>query len=70
MEEVELNRNPVKSILYISDTLVYTDASSIMTSSVQSEDQNLSWLTKLLIHSDAPILEKLKRDSEQEQRIK
>ena len=70
MEEVELNINPLKSILYILDTLVYTDASSIMTSSVQSEDQNLSWLTKLLIHSDAPILEKLKRDSEQEQRIK
>jgi len=70
VEEVELNRNPIKNRLYISDTSVYMDASSIITSNVQSEDRNLSSLTKLLIHPDAPILEKLKRDSEQEQRIK
>jgi len=68
MEEVELNRN--KSRLYISDTLVYMDAFSIITSTVHSEDRNLSWLTKLMIQSDAPILEKLKRDFEQEQMIK
>jgi len=70
MEEVELNRNPVKTRLYILDTPVFMDASSIITSSVQNEDRNLSWLTKLLIQSDAPILEKLKRDSTQEQMIK
>jgi len=70
MEEVKLNINPVKIRLYISDTPVYMDASSIITSSFHSEDRNLSWLTKMLIHSDAPILEKLKRDFEQEQKIK
>jgi len=46
------------------------DVSSITTASVYTKDLNLSWLTKLMIQSDAPILEKLKRDSEQEQRIK
>jgi len=70
MEEVELNRNPIKNRLYIPDTLVYLDASSIITSCIQIEDRNLSWLTKLLIHSDEPILEKLKRDYEQEQMVK
>jgi len=70
MKEMELNMNPVERRLYISYTPIYMDASSIITSSVQSEDHNLSWLTKIVIHSDAPILEKLKRDSEQEQRVK
>jgi len=41
MEEVELNTNLVKSRLYISDIPVYMDASSIITSSVQSEDRIL-----------------------------
>jgi len=39
------------------------DASSIVSSSVHSEDPDLKWLTKLLIQSDAPILEKLKKNS-------
>jgi len=39
------------------------DASSIISSSVQSEDLDVKWFTKLLIKSDAPILEKLKKDT-------
>jgi len=30
---------------------------------VKSEDPDVKWLTKLLIKSDAPILEKLKKDT-------
>ena len=39
------------------------DASSIISSSVQSEYPDVKWLTKLLIKSDAHILEKLKKDT-------
>ena len=70
MEEVNVNRNQKMSKLYISDTPFYLDASSIISSSVQSENPDLTWLTKLKIQVDATILEKLKNDSEQEQRIK
>jgi len=70
MEEVEVNKNQEKSKLYISDTPIYMDASSIITACVHSENPNFRWLTKLKIQSDAPILEKLKNDSEQEKRIK
>ena len=38
------------------------DASSIISSSVHSEDPDVKWLTKLLIQSNSPILEKLKKD--------
>jgi len=42
---------------------MYLDASSIISSSVQSENPDFSWLTKLKIQtSDAPILKKLKDD--------
>ena len=46
------------------------DASSIISSSVHSEDLDVKWVNKLLIQSDAPILEKLKKDSKQEKTIK
>jgi len=67
MEEVEVTRNQEKRKLYISDTHIYLDASSIITASVHSD---FKWLTKLKLQVDAPILEKLKNDSEQEKRIK
>jgi len=70
MEEVNINRNQEMTKLYISDTPIYMDASSIITSSVHSENPDVKWLTKLLIQSDAPILEKLKNDSELEKRNK
>jgi len=60
MEEININRNQK---LYLSDTPIFMDASSIISSSVQSEDPDVKWLTKLLIKSDAPILEKLKKDT-------
>ena len=41
----------------------------IISTSVQ-DDLNLSWLTKPMVQTDIPILEKLKRDSEQDQKIK
>ena len=69
MKEVEANRNQAKNILYISDTPLFLDASSIITASIY-EDLCLSWLSKLKIYTDTLILEKLKHDSEQEQRIK
>ena len=69
MKEVEVNRNHEKSRLYISDTPFFLDASSIITSGVQ-KNLDLSWLIKLKIQTDIPILEKLKHDYEQEQRIK
>jgi len=37
---------------------------------VHYEDPDIKWVTKLLIQSDAPILEKLNKDSEQENTIK
>jgi len=45
------------------------DASSIISSSVKSEDPDVKWLTKLLIKSDA-ILEKLKKDTSLEKENK
>ena len=42
---------------------MYLDASSIISSSVHSENPDIRWLTKLKVQtSDAPILEKLKDD--------
>jgi len=69
MEEVEINKNQEKKRFYISDTPFFLDASSIITSGVQ-ENLDLSWLTRLKIQADIPILAKLKYDSEQEQKIK
>jgi len=69
MKEVEANRNQARSKQYISDSPFYLDASSIITAS-DHEDLCLNWLTKLKAHTDAPILAKLKCDSEQEQKIK
>jgi len=60
MEEININRNQK---LYLSDTPIFMDASSIISSSVKSEDPDVKCLTKLLIKSDAPILEKLKKDN-------
>jgi len=60
MEEININRNQK---LYLSDTHIFMDGSSIISSSVQSKDSDVKWLTKLLIQSDAPILEKLKKDT-------
>ena len=63
MEEVELNRSLERSRLYLSETPMYLDASSIISSSVHSDNPDLRWLTKLKIQtSDVPILEKLKDD--------
>jgi len=70
MEEVYDNKNQEKSKLYISDTPIYLDASSIITTSVHSENPDFKWLTKLKIQDDAPILEKLKNDSELEKENK
>jgi len=69
MKEVEVNTSQAKNILYISDTPFFMDASSIITSGVK-ENLDLSWITKVKGQVDIPILEKLKHDSEQEQRIK
>ena len=42
---------------------MYLDVSSIISSSVHSENPDFRWLTKLKIqNSDAPILDKLKDD--------
>jgi len=60
MEVININKNQK---LYLSDTPIFMDASRINYSSVQSEDPDVKWLTKLLIKSDAPILEKLKKDT-------
>jgi len=59
MEEININKNKK---LYLSDTPIFMDASSNISSRVQSEDPDVKWLTKLLIKSDAPILEKLKKE--------
>ena len=60
MEDININRNQK---LYLSVTPIYMDASSIISSSVKSEEPDVKWLTKLLIKTDAPILEKLKKDT-------
>jgi len=62
MHEVEVNRSQERSRLYLSDTPIYLDVSSIITSSVHSDNPNFRWLTKLKIQDDAPILETLKND--------
>jgi len=63
LEEIELNRTLENSKLYLSDTPMYLDASTIVSSSVHSENPDIIWLTKLKVQtSDAPILEKLKDD--------
>jgi len=62
MDEVEVNRSQERSRLYLSDTPIYLDVSSIITSSVHSDNPNFRWLTKLKIQDDAPILETLKND--------
>jgi len=69
MKEVEINREQEKHKLYISDSPLHLDASSIISANVH-EDLSLNWLTKLKVHTDAPILAKLQSDSEQEQKIK
>jgi hypothetical protein len=69
MKEVEINREQEKQKLYISNSPFYLDASSIITANVH-EDLSLNWLTKLKVHTNAPILVKLQSDSEQEQKIK
>ena len=61
MQEVEVTRNQERSKLYISDTLFYLDASSIIPASVHSENSDFRWITKLKIQADAPILEKLNK---------
>ena len=59
--EIELNRIIERSKLYLSDTPMYMDASSIISSSVQSENPGFRWLAKPKIQtSNAPILKKLK----------
>ena len=61
LEEIELNKTLEKSKLYLSGTPMYLDASSIISSSVQSDNPDIRLLTKLKVRtSDAPILEKLK----------
>jgi len=70
MQEVEVKRNQEGSKLYLSDTPIYLDASSIISSSVHSENSDFRWLTKLKIQTGALILEKLKKDSELEKENK
>jgi len=55
MEAMEVR----KERLYILDSPFFLDASSIITSSIK-EDLNISWLTKLHVKPQIPILEKLK----------
>jgi len=43
---------------------MFLDASSIISSSVHSENLDYKWLTKLKVQTNSPILEKLKNDSE------
>ena len=63
LEKVELNRSLEKSRLYLSDIPMYMGASSIILSSVLSENPDFRWLTKLKIqNSDASILKKLQDD--------
>jgi len=47
IDEININRNQK---LYLSDTPIFMDASSIISSRVQSEDPDVKWLTKLLIN--------------------
>lgn len=65
MEAVEVRRN----IFYISDSPFFLDASSIITSTIKV-DLKLSWLTKLHVKPQIPILEKLKKsESVEDKRV-
>jgi len=70
MQEVEVKRTQERSKLYISDTLMFLNASGIISSNVHSENLDLKWLTKLKVQTDSPILEKLKNDFELEKENK
>jgi len=67
---VEVKRTQERSKLYISDTLMFLNASGIISSNVHSENLDLKWLTKLKVQTDSPFLEKLKNDSELEKENK
>jgi len=51
MEEVEFNRSLEKSRLYLSGTPMHINASSIISSSVHSDNPDFRWLTKLKIQT-------------------
>jgi len=70
MEHIEVNRKKEKHKLYISDTLIFLDASGIISSGVNSKHLDFHWLTKLKVQTDSPILEKLKNDFELEKKNK
>jgi len=55
MEEVNVRRHQEMSKLYISDTPVYMDASSIISACMHSENPDFRWLTKLKVNVDVPI---------------
>ena len=67
---MEIKRTQERSKLYISDTPMFLNASSIISSNVHFENLDLKWLTKLKVQTDSPILEKLKNDSELEKENK
>ena len=67
---MEIKRTQERSKLYISDTPMFFNASGIISSSIQSENLDLKWMTKLKVQTDSPILEKLKTDSELEKENK
>ena len=46
MEEININKNQK---LYLSNTPIFMDASSNISSRVQSEDPDVKWLTKLQV---------------------
>ena len=70
MHEEEVKRTQERSKLYISDTLMFLNASGIISSNVHSENLDLKWLTKPKVQTDSPFLEKLKNDSELEKENK
>jgi len=49
MDEVEIKRSQERIRLYLSNTPMYLDASSIISSSVQSDNPDFRWLTKLKV---------------------
>jgi len=67
MKDLEVNKESTK--LYISNSPFFMNTYAIISTGVKY-DLNLSWLTKLLIQYDIPILEKLKREFAQEKVIK
>lgn len=65
MEVVEVRRN----ILYISDSPLFLDLSSIITHSIK-EDLDTSWLTQVYVMPQIPVHEKLKKqDHEKDKRV-